>query len=95
MCTTNIQAFSDSSGVDMFINGDGNVSYNERYQHKVAVPGTGIHSHTLEWCTKRCTGKCGWHFEGDQSYMSFENCQDAVLWSLRWAEYYETERNRT
>jgi hypothetical protein len=48
----------------------------------------------LKWADKHCQGQHGWHFDANKNaVVSFAQQNDAVLWSLKWAEYYNTDAN--
>jgi len=54
----------------------------------------GVYAHTLKWADKNCQGQHGWHFDANKNaVVSFAQQNDAVLWSLKWAEYYNTDAN--
>ena len=72
--------------------------YNKTFKYQIKLPAHGVQGEYLDWCTRNCKGKFGWHFEptnekfkdyedgvhwnDEQAVLSFSNKKEAFLFSL-------------
>jgi len=62
--------------------------YENRFEHKIVLPTRGIISTTLEWTYDNMEGDWGWYHENDLGVMTFEKPFDAMIWKIKWWDYY-------
>lgn len=58
------------------------IGYLKNYPYHVNLQRSGVDAIELIWCQQNCTGKYGWHFEGNDAILSFESKEDAFMYKI-------------
>ncbi len=61
--------------------------YEVRFEHNIDLRNEGVSATYIDWCVDNCFGKFGWWFDrslaqNSNAFLSFENEEDLVLFSL-------------